>query len=94
MTVKTMKVTGTGQVTIPIELRRSLGLDPGVELDIELHEDSVVVRKHQSWADSTAGILSAYRLDPPLTPRQERELYMQGVADEEEAILWQSDNDL
>ncbi len=74
-------------MTIPIEIRQALGIEPGDRVDVEQSEDTVIVRKHQSWAERTAGILSAYRLDPPLTPQQERELYMQGVADEEEAIL-------
>ncbi|MBX3070467.1 MAG: AbrB/MazE/SpoVT family DNA-binding domain-containing protein [Thermomicrobiales bacterium] len=91
MTTKTTKITSKGQVTIPIEFRQALGFEPGDRLDVEQNEDSVVVRKHQSWAERTAGILAAYRLDPPLTPRQERELYMQAVADEQEAILRQAD---
>lgn len=34
-----MRVTSKGQVTIPQEVRRKLGIEPGAEVEFELDED-------------------------------------------------------
>lgn len=39
------KLTGKGQVTIPKPLRRSLGLEPGQELEFEEREGALIVRR-------------------------------------------------
>ena len=39
------KLTGKGQVTIPKPLRRSLGLEPGQELEFEEREGTLIVRR-------------------------------------------------
>lgn len=36
-----MRVTSKGQVTIPQEVRRLLGIEPGSEVDFEVHDDQV-----------------------------------------------------
>lgn len=36
-----MRVTSKGQVTIPQEVRRRLGIEPGVEVDFEVDDDGV-----------------------------------------------------
>ncbi|MHB1467814.1 MAG: AbrB/MazE/SpoVT family DNA-binding domain-containing protein, partial [Solirubrobacteraceae bacterium] len=33
-----MRVTQKGQVTIPLEVRRTLGIEPGSEVEFELDE--------------------------------------------------------
>ena len=40
-----MKVTTKGQVTIPQEIREQLGLLPHTEVDFELREDGVLLKK-------------------------------------------------
>ncbi len=40
-----MRVTGKGQVTIPKDLRDALGIGAGTEVEFDLHEDTIVVRK-------------------------------------------------
>jgi AbrB family looped-hinge helix DNA binding protein len=76
------KVTRKGQVTIPIEIRRELGLENGGRVDIKQEGKVVTLEPAQSVADRTAGIGAAYRLPKPLTPREERDLFEQGVAEE------------
>ncbi len=34
-----MRVTSKGQVTIPLAVRRKLGIEPGSEVDFEMDED-------------------------------------------------------
>lgn len=36
-----MRVTSKGQVTIPQDVRRRLGIEPGSEVDFEVGDDSV-----------------------------------------------------
>jgi len=40
-----VKVTRNYQITIPVELRRKLGIREGDFLSLELREDKIVVRK-------------------------------------------------
>ncbi|MGL5857754.1 MAG: AbrB/MazE/SpoVT family DNA-binding domain-containing protein [Angustibacter sp.] len=43
-----MRVTSKGQVTIPLEVRRRLGIEPGSEVDFEVRDDGVrVVRRRR-----------------------------------------------
>jgi AbrB family looped-hinge helix DNA binding protein len=39
-----MRVTAKGQITIPQELRRRYGLEPGTEVEVVPGEDGAVVR--------------------------------------------------
>ncbi len=40
-----MHVTDKGQVTIPIAIRRQLGIVPDTEVEFEIVRDTVVIRK-------------------------------------------------
>ena len=40
-----MRVTSKGQVTIPQDVRRHLGIVPGSEVDFEVDEDAVRIRR-------------------------------------------------
>ena len=42
-----MKITTKGQVTIPQEIRERLGLLPHTEVDFEVRDDVVVLKKAQ-----------------------------------------------
>jgi AbrB family looped-hinge helix DNA binding protein len=75
-------VTSKGQVTIPIGIRRALGIREGDRVAVEQHDETVVLRRAGSVAQQTAGSLSAYRLETPLTPREERDAFGQAVAEE------------
>lgn len=45
-----MRVGEKGQVTIPIELRRALGLRPGADVEFERRGDELVLRKSEGSA--------------------------------------------
>lgn len=38
-------MTTRGQITVPVEIRRSLGLKPGKKLNISLNGDDIVIQK-------------------------------------------------
>ncbi|MDO4296107.1 MAG: AbrB/MazE/SpoVT family DNA-binding domain-containing protein [bacterium] len=57
-----MKTTGVvrkldelGRITLPIELRRSLSLDPKDELEIFVEDDHIILRKCESGDIFTGG---------------------------------------
>ena len=82
MVTHTTTMTRKGQVTIPVEIRRSLGLAEGDRVNVEQHGEVVLLRRATSVAERTAGILAKYRRSIPLTPDQERAAFEQAVADE------------
>ena len=40
-----MHVTAKGQITIPIEIRKQLGILPDMDVDVDMVGDAVVIRK-------------------------------------------------
>lgn len=52
------KITSKGQVTIPVEVRRELGLHPGDELVFQLQGDELLVRgiKRRSLTELRGGL--------------------------------------
>jgi AbrB family looped-hinge helix DNA binding protein len=40
-----MRITSKGQVTIPVEIRKELGLTPNTEVEFEVIGDAVYVKK-------------------------------------------------
>jgi bifunctional DNA-binding transcriptional regulator/antitoxin component of YhaV-PrlF toxin-antitoxin module len=76
------KLSSDGRITIPARVLGSFGLKTGVKVLVEHEGDVIVVRRWQSFAERTAGILSKYRLERPLTPQEEREPFGHAVADE------------
>jgi AbrB family looped-hinge helix DNA binding protein len=63
--MKTVTVSDKGQVVIPAEIRRDLGITPGCQLDFSLHGDTIqaVVRRRvtPSRAEEGYGLLVCRR---------------------------------
>lgn len=78
----TSQLTRKGQVTIPAEIRRQLGLQQGDKVAFVQDGDTVTVKPALSITERTAGALRQYRRTPPPTPEQEREAFAQAVADD------------
>ena len=55
------KVTTKGQVTIPMEIRERLGIQPGSVVDFELVKDAVVLRKRPDGDGRGAAIVARMR---------------------------------
>jgi antitoxin PrlF len=73
-------VTRKGQVTIPADIRRVLGIKEGDKVAFVLENDQVRLTKRGSVVEQTAGIM---RNDlPKLTPQEEHEAAEQGIAEE------------
>lgn len=73
-------VTRKGQVTVPAEIRRELGLKQGDKVAFILDEGEVRLARTGSVVQRTAGALKSHR--PPLTAEQLRESAERAVAKE------------
>jgi AbrB family looped-hinge helix DNA binding protein len=59
-----MRVTSKGQVTIPQDVRRRLGVEPGSEVDFEVEGDVVrLVRRTESGGAALVARMRGRRLD-------------------------------
>jgi bifunctional DNA-binding transcriptional regulator/antitoxin component of YhaV-PrlF toxin-antitoxin module len=82
MSEYTSIITRKGQATVPVEIRRSLGLEQGDRITWVPQNGQVVVQRAKSVTERTAGILKPYLQGTPLTIEEETEAFEQAVADE------------
>lgn len=58
-----MRVTSNGQVTIPQDVRRRLGIEPGTEVDSEVHDEGVrLVRRPSGTGKALVAQMRGQRL--------------------------------
>src|ERR671918_312074 len=76
-------VTRKGQVTIPADIRRALGIKEGDKVAFVLENDQVKLTRKGSVVQQTAGALKS--TVPALSPQEEHEAAAEGIA--EEAML-------
>ena len=75
-------VTRKGQVTIPAELRRELGIEVGDTIEMRLDGSRIDVRKRdRSIAERTKGMFRDAVPNPPFTREQEREAFAEAMAE-------------
>ncbi len=74
-------MTTKGQVTVPAEIRRRLGLRPGEKVSFEDAGDFIKVRRHGSVIERTAGIL-ARPGQQPLSAEEMRQVAARAIAEE------------
>jgi AbrB family looped-hinge helix DNA binding protein len=75
-----MKVTRKGQVTIPADIRRALGIKEGDKVAFVVEDNQVKLTRKGSVVEQTAGLM---RHDlSKLTPQEEHEAAAQGIAEE------------
>jgi AbrB family looped-hinge helix DNA binding protein len=74
-------VTRKGQVTLPVDFRRSLGLKHGDKVVFHLQEDRVVVVRSASVTETTKGIFKHY-VDRPRSAEELRSDAEVAIADE------------
>jgi antitoxin PrlF len=76
----TATISEKGQITLPIEMRRKLGLDAKSRVWVDLKDDKIILRRVRTVAE-LAGILKPYA-KPGATWEQEREAIEQSIAEE------------
>jgi len=79
--MSTLTITTKGQVTLPAELRKSVGIEPGDKVVIEVEDGEIVVRRSaKSWRDSYRSIPA---VEHPVTLEE-----MTEIAADEHAADW------
>jgi AbrB family looped-hinge helix DNA binding protein len=73
-------VTRKGQVTIPAEVRRELGIKEGDRVSFRMEDGGVHIIRRGSVAERTAGMFKSN--EPPLSAQELRELAEQAIAEE------------
>jgi antitoxin PrlF len=73
-------VTRKGQVTIPADIRRALGIKEGDKVAFVLENDQVKLTHKGSVVEQTAGMLRSDQ--PALTPQEEHKAAEQAIAEE------------
>ena len=73
-------VTRKGQVTLPAEVRASLGLKQGDKVSFRLQDDQVLVKRTESVVSTTAGVFKSER--PALTAEELRVAAEEAIAEE------------
>jgi AbrB family looped-hinge helix DNA binding protein len=74
------RVTRKGQITVPVEVRRALGLQEGDNVAVILDNGRATLERRPSFAARTAGIFKSGR--SPSSPQQEQEEFERGVAED------------
>lgn len=75
------KITRKGQVTVPAEIRRALGLKEGDKVVFTLEGDEVRLARTGSVVERTAGIIKKSRGRAP-TERELKDFAEQAIADD------------
>jgi AbrB family looped-hinge helix DNA binding protein len=73
-------VTRKGQVTIPVDIRRALGIKEGDKVAFVVEDNQVKLTLKGSVVEQTAGALKSDI--PALTPQEERDAAEQAIAEE------------
>ena len=73
-------VTRKGQITIPVEVRRALGISEGDKVSIELADDEVRIRRVGSIVEQTAGAFKSQK--PTESAERLREIAEEIIADD------------
>jgi len=76
-------ITRKGQVTLPAEFRRSLGLRQGDKVAFQLDEDRVLILRRASVTQATAGVFKQY-VDRPRAAEELRAAAEQAIAEDVE----------
>lgn len=64
------RVTAKGQVTIPVEIRRLLGVQAHDRVEFQIENGHVRLTPAESWVARTKGMLKGF--EPPLTAEELR----------------------
>ena len=75
------KVTSKGQVTIPIEVRKALDIEPGDRLTFIVRNGDVNLARTASWVTRTAGMFRDAAIQPPPTAKQLRSMASDAIAE-------------
>jgi AbrB family looped-hinge helix DNA binding protein len=65
MAIAQSKLTAQGQISVPVEIRRKLGVGPGAVLEWDEQNDQIVVRKAGRYSSETIHRVLFPESEPP-----------------------------
>lgn len=80
MALPRSRMTEKGQVTIPVDIRKQMGLKPRDEVEFARVDGQTIIQPVARSLHDFYQVAPA--LNPPMTEHQLREAFEQGVADE------------
>lgn len=94
MAIRAINVRHKGQMTLPADIRKELGVKDGGRLLLERRENEWVLVPAGDLVDRTAGALADYaRKVRPMTPAEMRETAAEAIAEENLETLRQIERD-
>ncbi len=60
------RISSKGQITVPVEIRDHLGLDPGTEVEFVLHDGEAILRKGGGLNHPVDRVYGRLRLAKPV----------------------------
>lgn len=75
-------MTSKGQITIPRNIRKALGLHPGDHVTFQLNEECIMLRKNVE-NPSFAGLLSQYGKNVTLSDEEVQQAILRGASGDE-----------
>lgn len=75
------KVTEKGQITIPVAVRRALGLRPGDRVRFERNAQGAVILSPNDALETVFGSWRGKMTSEPLSPNEEKEAIRKGMAE-------------
>lgn len=73
MTIATSKVTAQGQISVPVEVRRRLGISPGSVLEWDQEGDKILVRRAGRYSSEDLHHALFEAPPQPRTPEEMKE---------------------
>ena len=81
MTSQYVKVRHKGQITLPANLRRELGIDEGDDLIVQVRGQEIILSTPEDVVMRTAGIFKEYAYTNNPDPAEERRWVAQHIAE-------------
>jgi len=94
MTIRAITIRHKGQMTLPADIRKELGVKDGGRLLLERRGNEWVLVRADHLVDRTAGALAEYaRNVPPMSLDEMREAIVKSIAEENLETLRQIERD-
>lgn len=80
ISMTTIAISEKGQLTLPVDVRKKLGIKPRSRMEVEVRDNEVVLRRVRS-VEELHGIFAEYAI-PGMTHEKEHEIMERAVAQE------------
>ncbi len=94
MTTQSITIRKKGQMTLPADVRRDLGIDEGDKVILTKRDGEYALTTINRVVDPTAGVLRQYAVDqPPITIEEMDEAVYQGIRESWERFVRETEEE-